>query len=227
MCILRKKHKNTTEIELFGLHFANPLGIVMEVEALSGRFFRRFPAGFLSLTPPKEHILEWIHRLQEIRNKTVVAINIKEDILRTFSLVYDFADFIIIDPDNDNGIDSPDIADIAQLLDEIVNLRLCYEHYTPILLRISREDTPDEIRPLCACARLSGLDGIVAPDAKKVQLTLAECDHRLPVLGVAQTQEEVLASLAAGACLVETRSFRPRAFEKLQQSIENQTIQNT
>ena len=44
----------------------------------------------------------------------------KSDIVRTFSLVYDFADLIIIDPDSDNGIDSPDLSDTVALMDERV-----------------------------------------------------------------------------------------------------------
>jgi len=202
----RKKDKNALLREVAGLKFVNPLGISYP--------YLRLKAGFMALTPDSDNILEWIASVSEYSKDTVLGVNLHTDILRSFSLVYDFAQFIIIDPDSDNGIDSPDIADIAQLLDEIVNLRLCYEGYTPVFLRISKEDTPDEIHPLCACARLSGLDGIVAPDPLKVKLVMEECQGRVPVMGVANTEEEALAELSAGATLVLT-TLRPIPFSKL------------
>lgn len=202
----RKKDKASLVREVAGLKFTNPLGIDYPCQ--------RLDAGFIALTPDSNNMLDWIAKMEEYGKNTVLGVNLHTDILRSFSLVYDFANFIIIDPDSDNGIDSPDISDIAQLLDEIVNLRFCYEGYTPVFLRISKEDTPDEIHPLCACARLSGLDGIVAPDPLKVKLVMVECQGRVPVIGVANTEDEALAELSAGASLVLT-SLRPIPFAKL------------
>lgn len=216
---LRKR--NLLAVEHMGLKFANPVGMNLMADTALKRPCTRLKGGFITLTPPKDNTLEWISSLQEIRKKTRLAVNLKTDILRCFALVYDFADFIIIDPDSDNGISSPDIADTAQLLDEIVNLRLCYESYTPVFLRLSPEDTPDEIHPLVACARLSGLDGIVAPDLRKTRLTLEECQSRMPVIAVAHTPEEAMEELNSGAILVETR-MRPLALSKLLQTIQKQ-----
>lgn len=217
---LRKR--NLPVIEHIGLKFANPVGVNLAGEAAQKRHCTRMKTGFLTLTPPKENILEWIGSLQKYRESSLLAFNLKNDILRSFALVYDFADFIIIDPDSDNGISSPDISDTAQLLDEIVNLRLCYVHYTPVFLRLSPEDTPDEIHPLVSCARLSGLDGIVAPDLRKVRLTLEECQSRMPVIGVAQNAEEALEELHSGAILVETQ-MKPLGISKLLKTLEKQT----
>lgn len=202
----RKKDKASLSREVAGLKFANPLGIDYPCQRLN--------TGFIALTPDSDNMLDWIAKVEDYRKGTVLGVNLQTDILRSFALVYDFANFIIIDPDSDNGIGSPDISDIAQLLDEIVNLRFCYEGYTPVFLRISKEDTPDEIHPLCACARLSGLDGIVAPDPLKVKLVMEECQGRVPVIGVANTEEEALAELSAGATLVLT-TLRPIPFAKL------------
>lgn len=163
--------------------------------------------------------------LQDFRKDTLLAVNLNADIIRCFSLVYDFADFIIIDPDTDNGISSPDISDTTELLDEIVNLRLCYERYNPIFLRLSHADTPEEIPQLVSCARLSGLDGLVAPTPQKVRMSLEECQGRMPVIGVAQTPEEAMEELLAGASLIET-SMRPLALARLLKLLEKQTSEN-
>ena len=222
MPFFAKKKPNSPAVELLGLPFANPVGLIFPQDTPIKRLRRLQKAGFVCLTPPKDHVLDWISHLQGIREKTVLAVNLKTDIVRSFSLIYDFADLIVIDPDSDNGISSPDIADTAQLLDELVSLRLCYEHYTPIFLRLSHGDTPDEIHPLVSCARLSGLDGIVAPTPEKVRLTARECQSRLPIIGIAETPEDALTVFQAGAKLVLT-PFRPLAVKRILKTLENQT----
>ncbi len=218
------KNKKLPDVELVGLKFSNPVGVVETLDLSTKWHRRRCKAGFVTLTPPKDSVLEWIMNLQDYRKDTLLAVNINSDIVRCFSLVYDFADLIIIDPDTDNGISSPDISDTAELLDELVNLRMCYERYTPVFLRLSHADTPDEIPALISCARLAGLDGIVAPTPQKVRLTLEECEGRLPVIGVAQSPEEGMEELLAGASLIET-SLHPLAIAKLLKLIEKQTTE--
>ena len=166
-------------------------------------------------------MLDWIVSLQEYRRNTVLAVNVSADLARTFSLVYDFTDFIIIDPDADNGIDSPDISDTSVLLDEVVNLRLCYENYTPIVLRLSHGHTADEISSLLEHCRLSGIDGIVAPGVNKVRMIVEKTQGRYPVIGAADTVEEALECFQAGALLVET-TLKPCAFTKLLHSLSKQ-----
>lgn len=204
-----------------GIDFKNPAGLRQSPTIRQLRDCRTFGAGFVTLTPPSEDVLNWVLALQEYRKKTVLAVNISSDLSRNFSLVYDFSDLIIIDPDVDNGIDSPDISDTSVLLDEIVNLRLCYEHYTPIALRLSHGHTPDEIRALLDHCRLSGIDAIVAPGARKVQMVIEETQGRVPVIGAADNAEDAVACMGAGASLVET-TLGPFAFQKFLKTLSKQ-----
>lgn len=204
-----------------GIDFKNPAGLRQSPTIRQLRDCRTFGAGFVTLTPPSEDVLNWVLTLQEYRKKTVLAVNISSDLSRNFSLVYDFSDLIIIDPDVDNGIDSPDISDTSVLLDEVVNLRLCYEHYTPIALRLSHGHTPDEIRALLDHCRLSGIDAIVAPGARKVQMVIEETQGRVPVIGAADNAEDAVACMGAGASLVET-TLGPFAFQKFLKTLSHQ-----
>ena len=204
-----------------GIDFKNPAGLRQSPTIRQLRDCRTFGAGFVTLTPPSEDVLNWVLTLQEYRKKTVLAVNISSDLSRSFSLVYDFSDLIIIDPDVDNGIDSPDISDTSVLLDEVVNLRLCYEHYTPIALRLSHGHTPDEIRALLDHCRLSGIDAIVAPGARKVQMVIEETQGRVPVIGAADNAEDAVACMGAGASLVET-TLGPFAFQKFLKTLSKQ-----
>lgn len=216
------RNKKSLALELLGLHFSNPVGIFRPADSPKKCPRRFLKAGFLTLEPPQNGILEWISQLQAIREKTLLAVNLSTDILHSFSLVYDFADILIIDPCGEKGLQSRDVADISSLLDEIVNLRLCYEAYTPVFLRLLGDDSPQEIHSLVSCARLAGLDGLVAPGEAKVRLAMEECQHRMPVIGMATSPEEAILELQAGALLTETQ-MRPLAMAKLIKYLKNTT----
>jgi len=213
------RKKKSLALEVAGLNFANPVGLTQGAEGLKKCPLFAPKAGFIVATPPKENLIDWITKLQEFTRQGVIAVNLGSDIVRSFSLLYDFAHFIIIDPDSNNGIRSADISDMTELIDEIVSLRLCYERYTPIFLRLSHAETPQELHPLCSYARLSGLDGLVAPDPERVRMTLEECQHRVPVIGVAQNAETALEELQAGASLVQT-DLSSLALGKLLKTLE-------
>ena len=211
--------KQVLDTSFCGIHLQNPVGVRLLPEARPLQAIKRTNAGFITLAPPKDHVLDWITGLQEYRDKTVLALNVSSDLARSFSLVYDFSDFIIIDPDGDNGIDSPDLSDTSVLLDEVVNLRLCYEHYTPIVLRLSHGHTPEEIQSLLDHCRISGIDGMVAPGPKKVRMIVEQTQGRFPVIGSAQSPEEALECFQAGASLVETSNMGSCTFSKLLHSL--------
>lgn len=213
------RKKKSLALEVAGLNFANPVGLTQGPEGLRKRPLCAPKAGFVVATPPQENLIDWITKLQEFTEQGVIAVNLRTDIVRSFSLLYDFAHFIIIDPDSNNGIRSADISDITELIDEIVSLRLCYERYTPIFLRLSQAETPEELHPLCSYARMSGLDGLVAPDPQRVRITLEECQHRMPVIGFAKNAEEALQELQDGASLVQTE-LRSLGLGKLLKTLE-------
>lgn len=216
------RKKKSLALEVAGLNFTNPVGLTQGPEGLRKCPLWAPKAGFIVATPPREDLIEWITKLQDFTKQSVIAVNLRSDIVRSFSLLYDFAHFIIIDPDSNNGIRSADIADITELIDEIVSLRLCYERYTPIFLRLTNAETPDELHPLCSYARLSGLDGLVAPDPERVRMTLEECQHRMPVIGFAQDAESALQELQDGASLVQTE-LGSLALGKLLRKLEKPT----
>ena len=213
------RKKKSLALEVAGLNFANPVGLTQGAEGLKKCPLFAPKAGFIVAPPPKENLIDWITKLQDFTQQGIIAVNLCNDIVRTFSLLYDFAHFIILDPDSNNGIRSADISDMTELIDEIVSLRLCYERYTPIFLRLSHAETPQELHPLCSYARLSGLDGLIAPDPERVRMTLEECQHRVPVIGVAQNAETALEELQDGASLVQT-DLSSLALGKLLKTLE-------
>lgn len=216
-----KSHTQVLQTDAFGLSFANPLGCVVPLAQIprSSRFHDN--PGFLTLTPPQDHVLPWTRSLQNVSRNLVLAVDLTTDIVRNFSLVYDFADLIIIDPDTDGGIGAIDISDTRLLLDELVSLRLCYEHYTPVLLRFSHGLTQEELQTLLSACQMGGIDGVVVPAGRMLRETLDITLGRLPAVANVENAEQALQALQDGACLVETR-LRPAQLHRVLKTLEKQ-----
>lgn len=137
---------------------------------------------WITLTPPGNDVLKWITGIRDRYKGYRIAITISDNFNRYFSIVYDFSDLIVIDPDGNGGIASMDISDTVNILDELLSLRLCYEKYTPIYLRLSEATTSDEMDYLLSYCRLSGIDGIVASSARQRDKIHEKTQHRMTVI---------------------------------------------
>lgn len=194
MLFFNKKLDNVPKTEFSGVTLENPLGAY--------ELTRPVP-GFLTLTPPQDQILEWISKLQSKRKETVLAVNLKRDIPRTFALLYDFVDFLVIDTAWDDG--TPEIPDITALLDELLSLRLCYDHYTRVLVRITDGLTiEEEIEPLLNYCRISGIDGVIIHGIKRFEFVENTTQGRLPAILSTDSPQEALDFCSRGIP-VETR----------------------
>ena len=181
------------EKEVSGILFRHPIGSTQPWKS----------GAFIVVTPPKENVINWISAIRHQHQGKALIVDISEDIQRNFSLSYDFADIIIINPDKADGINAMDISDIVSMLDSLLSLRLCYEKYTPVYLSISNVVTPDELDTLLSYSRLSGIDGIVANSLEKLQVILDKTQGRMPVIARTANSDEALQMLSAGASLVD------------------------
>ena len=182
------------EREVSGLYFRNPLG--------SPSGLVRF-ASFIVTDPPKDNVIDWLSGIKRRNPGQVSVVHIAEDIQRLFSLSYDFADILIIDTDLTGGINAMDISDTVNLLDSLLALRLCYEKYTPVYLKISNEVSSEELKTLVSYCRMSGIDGIVTHNLQKLNAIREQSLGRIPIMGVTTDPAEALQMLAQGASLVE------------------------
>lgn len=105
------------------------------------------------------------------------------------------------------------------MLDELLNLRLCYEQFTPILLRLPVGLTPEEMQGILSYCMLSGINGIVAQRIGNVRKVLEITKGRIPVMGSSYTPEEAALMLQEGASLVELE-VRPPVALKLLKNLE-------
>ncbi|MBO4340225.1 MAG: hypothetical protein J5835_02190, partial [Bacteroidales bacterium] len=193
--------------ELSGISFKNPVGLFLPQGGSLDKSSRlRKRAGFIVAVPPTDNLIAWISSFKIRYQGEITAVEIAQDITRGFSLSYDFADILIVNPDGNGGINALDISDTVNLLDSLVNLRLCYEKYTPIYLRVSEGITHDELNTILRYCRLSGIDGVVAEGPNTVAAIRDLTDGRFPIIGSVKSQEEAARALKSGASLVELHS---------------------
>ena len=187
--------KNTTKLakEVSGVLFRHPIGSSIPCKS----------ASFIVLTPPREDVINWISAVRQQNKGKAVIVDVSDEIQRNFSLSYDFADILVLNPNKNGGINAMDISDTVSMLDSLLSLRLCYEKYTPVYLRLSNELTPDELNTLLSYSRLSGIDGLAVQGLDSVRNILELTQGRIPVIGCTDNPQETIQILDAGASLVE------------------------
>ena len=114
-----------------------------------------------------------------------------------------------------------DISDTVTLLDSLLALRLCYEKYTPVYLRISNRVTPDELHTVISYCRMSGIDGIVTQGIATLKAIREESQGRIPVCGTTKDADEALQMLKEGASIVELDT-NPLIFKRTLKTLEKQ-----
>ena len=218
---------------VFGIDFPHPVGVAPVLERQDELLDVCDSIGysFTGLIPGETPLQVVAERLQTRETPIVAAVELRADgpteedakqrIIRQFSLLYDFADYFVIDINRESGLSSlDDFSDWTELLDEVLSLRLCYERYKPILLRISPGHEEEQMRRVLDFGLMSGFDGVIAPGLAKVRFCAEYTRNRFPIIdsGAITSPEEALALLQAGASLVEVAQGipnRPRLTPKI------------
>ena len=210
--------------ELFGIHFRHPIGLAPVLERQEELLDMCDSIGFsfTGIIPGETPVQTVAERLQSRTTPIIAAVELraegpseeeaKQRLIRQFSLLYDFADYFVIDIHRESGLSSlDDFSDWTELLDELLDLRLCYERYKPILLRIAPGHEEEQMKRILDFGLLSGFDGLVVPGLAKVRFCAEYTQKRLPIIGsgAITSPEEALALLQAGASLIEVAQGIP------------------
>jgi len=203
---------------VFGIDFPHPVGVapVLERQADLLDELRDIGFAFTGIIPGEKPLQVIAERLQARETDIKAAIELRAEgddeqlarkrIIRTYSLLYDFADCFVVDINKETGLSSlDDLSDWVDILDELLNLRLCYERYIPILVRFSPSHAGEQMERILDFCLLSGIDGVIAPGILMVKQAAEYTKGRLPVIGsgAVTTPEAAVALLQSGACLVE------------------------
>ena len=240
----RREHP-ALEREVFGIRFRHPIGLAPVLERQVDLLDECDDIGysFTGIIPGDTPVQTVATRLQARQSPIVTSVELRaegdeeekaqRELIRQYSLLYDFTDYFVIDINRESGLSSlDDLSDWTPLLDEVLSLRLCYEKYRPILLRISPGHTEDQMARILDYCLISGFDGVVAPGISKVRFCAEYTKNRLPIIGsgAVTTTEEAIALLQAGASLIEVahglKNKGLSSAKRLLQAIDNPPTQS-
>lgn len=114
--------------------------------------------------------------------KSMTLETIKEDYSRSFSMLYDFADMLTVNLSFDTDIRKT-AALSESILDMLLDLRICYDTYKPILVKVSPDMPLDDLDRLLRYCMLSGVDGVVVGNATQSRDALQTSRERLKRIG--------------------------------------------
>ncbi len=139
-----------------------------------------------------------ISQIQKYPTRTILVANIakntvsksddevKSDYERAFSLMYDFVDMFTVNVSCPNvaGLQSlQDVSFLSDIMDPILDLRLCYESYKPILVKVSPDIDFQQLDEIVDWCMMSGIDGIVAGNTTKGREGLCAGEKALAHIG--------------------------------------------
>ena len=117
-----------------------------------------------------------VEHLKKERPEVIVAANISKntasinedaakDDEKAFAILYDFVDMFVVNVSCPNvvGLTSlQDISFLSDIVDRLLDLRMYYDNYRPILLKVSPDLSREQLDDIIDYCLRSGIDGIVA-----------------------------------------------------------------
>lgn len=117
-----------------------------------------------------------VEHLKKVRPQVIVAANISKnttsinedaakDYETSFALLYDFVDMFVVNVSCPNVVGLTalqDISFLSDIVDRLLDLRMYYDEYRPILLKVSPDLSHEQLDEIVEYCLRSGIDGIVA-----------------------------------------------------------------
>lgn len=223
-----KRENPGPSYDLSGIIIPNPIGLRYGGDQYGTQYtrFKNCMYGFLSIGPVPPDVKDYrrvIENLQE--NRTDAAINIilshgsasrgeesiRDDYSFGLSMLYDFADMFTVDTTATYADSSKPLQDLS-LLEEVLNsmlqMRICYEDYKPIIVKVRPQIPENILDDLLDFIRMNGIDGICVGDGEgcidTVRLIHEKTKGRVPIIGCVPIlkKEDCLQMKKAGASLI-------------------------
>ncbi len=139
-----------------------------------------------------------IRHIQDDPQKTILCASLAknstsasdEDIIsdykKGFSYMYDFVDMFAINVScpNVEGLRSlQDVSNLSDIIDPLLDLRVCYDTYKPLLVKVSSDIPHEELDEVLKYCMLSGIDGIIAGNTTTSREGLTTNTKRIEKIG--------------------------------------------
>jgi len=184
--------------ELMGLEFSGPIGVAAGIDK-NGEFTDEvacYSPSFIEIGPLR-NVMHAIPHLQERTEDIIVLGNLSntKDIERSFSLIYDFVDAIVLNVALNTSV--------SKVIDHLLELRRYNDTYKPIIFKLFPDLTPDALDQVADYALSSGVDGFMV-NAEFVPIVQEKTLGLMPIIAIAQisTPERAAQLLDTGADLI-------------------------
>ena len=112
--------------------------------------------------------------------------DVAADYTKAFSRMYDFVDMFTVNvscPNVEGLRNLQDVSYLSDVIDPLLDLRICYDTYKPILVKVSPDIPREELDEVLNYCMLSGVDGIVAGNTTTTRDGLKTDEKRLEKIG--------------------------------------------
>ena len=138
-----------------------------------------------------------VEHLKKVRPEVIVAANISKnttsinedaakDYESAFALLYDIVDMFVVNVSCPNvvGLTSlQDISFLSEIIDKLLNLRMYYDEYRPILLKVSPDLARQQLDDIIDYSLRSGIDGLVAGNTTRSRDGLTISQEQIEKIG--------------------------------------------
>jgi dihydroorotate dehydrogenase len=138
-----------------------------------------------------------VEHLKKVRPEVIVAANISKnttsinedaakDYESAFALLYDFVDMFVVNVSCPNvvGLTSlQDISFLSEIVDKLLDLRMYYDEYRPILLKVSPDLAKEQLDDIIDYCLRSGIDGLVAGNTTRSRDGLTIPQEKIEKIG--------------------------------------------
>lgn len=193
--------------DLSGIIIPNIIGLKYGSDRYGTHYtkFMNCMYGFMSIGPVPPDVQDYkrvINNLREYSTDAKINVilshgsasrgeeSIREDYNFGLSMLYDFADMFTVDTTAAYADASKPLQDIG-LLEEVLNtmlqLRICYEDYKPIIVKVRPQIPETILDELLDFVRMNGIDGICVGEGdnslETIRLIRQKTQGRLPLIG--------------------------------------------
>jgi len=138
-----------------------------------------------------------VEHLKKERPEVIVAANISKntnsinedaakDYESAFALLYDFVEMFVVNVSCPNvvGLTSlQDISFLSDIVDKLLSLRMYYDNYRPILLKVSPDLAHEQLDDIIDYCLRSGIDGLVAGNTTRSREGLTISQDKIDKIG--------------------------------------------
>ena len=120
------------------------------------------------------------------KNSSSMNEDAAKDYESAFALLYDFVDMFVINISCPNVVGLTDLQDISflsDIMDKLINLRMYFDEYRPILVKLSPDMHTSQLDEIIDYCMMSGIDGVVASNTTRSRDGLTAGQEKIDEIG--------------------------------------------